>query len=407
MARPRLVNRASEQGQILVIAAVGMLAFVAMVGLVVDGGFAWVRQRDAQNGADAVAKAGTVVIQHYLAAVDSPPPDDADVACAVQGAAVANDVDLASAEYTNYEGQPLSPAVLVGTCAAAGAVIPVGAQGVRAHTSQTFDTFLMQVVGMDQLTTSADATAVVGTPLAVPGGALPVTFPITSSVCDSLETPFTIQDNDGDATWELFEIIDEDNADSSNLAILPLCDVSPGSVGWLDWGCGQSLEESIADPCDVFIPIPAWIHTQTGNVNSLQDELNAYTGAAVGVAEADDSVLALPIHDLTCDDQDPDLADSQPIADCPTFPTWSGVGNEMVYHVPWWVGFKLDAAYVNGGDLECQAGPGYPVLVAPQPPGKVGCLKGWFVDRYDEPGPVGLAPISPGQEVRMAVVLID
>jgi hypothetical protein len=401
------VQTRPERGQILVIAAVGMMAFVAMVGLVVDGGFAWVRQRDAQNGADAVAKAGTVVVQHYLAAVDAPPPDDGEVACAVDQAATANDVVLLSAEYTDYQGQPLTPAVSVGTCTLNGSLIPVGAQGVRAHTSQTFDTFLMQVVGIDQLTTTANATAVVGTPVAVPGGALPVTFPITSAVCDSRQTPFTIQDNDGDATWELFEIVDEDKADASNLAILPLCDISPGSVGWLDWECGQNLEQSVSDPCDVFIPIPAWIRTQTGNVNSLQDELNAYTGSAVGVAEADDSVLSLPIHDLTCVDQDPDLTDSQPIADCPTYPTWSGVGTELVYHIPWWVGFKLDAAYVQGGDLECQSGPGQPVLVSPQPPGKVGCLKGWFVDRYDEPGPVGLAPISPGQEVRMAVVLID
>lgn len=396
----------SERGQVLVIVAVGMLAIVAMVGLVIDGGYAWVRQRDTQNGADAVAKAGTVQVQHYLAYTTG---NDFDVACAVAQAATSNGVTVVAAEYVDYQGQPLLPSpVQVGTCTVdLGVGIPAGAQGVKATTSETFDTFLMQVMGFDQLTTTADATAVVGTPLAVPGGALPVTYPLTSTTCDALNTPFTIRDNDGDATWEYFEIIDEDDANLSNLAIIPLCDVSPGSVGWLDWQCGQNLEQSVSDPCDVFIPIPAWIHTQTGNVNSLQSSLNAYTGTMVGVPEPDDSVLSLPIHDFTCDDQDPDLTPAQPTTDCPTYPVWSGIGTEQIYHIPWWIGFKLDAAYVQGGDLECRDGPGQPVLVNPEPPGKVGCLKGWFVDRYDEPGPIGLALISPGQEVRMAVVLID
>jgi hypothetical protein len=401
--------RRAERGQVLVIVAVGMLAIVAMVGLVIDGGYAWVRQRDTQNGADAVAKAGTVVVQHYLAEVDTPTPNDYDVACEVAQTAASNGVVLESAEYVDFQGQPLLPSpVMVGDCTVdLGVGIPAGAQGVKAFTSETFDTFLMQVMGFDQLTTTADATAVVGIPGAVPGGALPVTFPLTSTTCDSLDTPFTIRDNDGDATWELFEIIDEDDANATNLAIIPLCDVTPGSVGWLDWQCGQNLEQSVSDPCDVFIPIPAWIQTQTGNVNSLQDELNAYTGNTVGTAEAEDSVLSLPIHDFTCDDQDPDLGHPQPNTDCPTYPTWSGTGSEQVYHIPWWVGFKLDVAYVQGGDLDCQVGPGRPLLVNPEPPGKVGCLKGWFVDRYDEPGPIGLAHISPGDEVRMAVLLIE
>jgi len=399
----------SARGQVLVIVAVGMLAIVAMVGLVIDGGYAWVRQRDTQNGADAVAKAGTIVVQHYLAAVDTPTPNDFDVACAVAGAATANGVVVVEAEYTDYQGQPLLPSpVPVGDCTVdLGVGIPDGAQGVKATTSETFDTFLMQVMGFDQLTTSADATAVVGIPQAVPGGALPVTFPLTSTTCDSLSTPFTIRDNDGDMTWELFEIVDEDDASPANMAIIPLCDISPGSVGWLDWGCGQNLADSVADPCDVFIPIPAWIHTQTGNVNALGAELNAYTGGTVGVAEPDDSVLSLPIHDFTCD---VDVADDVWPGDpggCPTYSTWSGNGDNNYYHVPWWVGFKLDAAYVQGGDNECQTGIGQPLLVNPQPPGKVGCLKGWFVDRYDEPGPIGLAHISPGEEVRMAVLLIE
>jgi hypothetical protein len=394
------------RGQILVIVALGLVAIVAMVGLVIDGGFAWSHQRDTQNGADAVSKAGTVLIQHYLAG-DDPAPTDWSVACAAEDAANANRVTLDAVVYTNFNGQPLAPSVDVGTCGAVdpGVGIPIGAQGIKAMASETFDTFLMQAVGFTQLTTTANATAVVGIPQGVPGGALPVTFPQQSITCDSLDTPLEIRRDDGDGTWEPYEIIDEADANSTNLAIVPLCDTGPGSVGWLDYECGQNLKQSVVDPCEIFIPIPAWINTKTGNVNSLESELNAYTGSNAGVAEAEDAVLDVPVHDFTCN-PDEDLEDSQPVTDCPSYPDWSANGNNLDYHIPFWVGFKIDAAYVQGGDSECQQAPGAPRLVGPQPPGKVGCLKGWFVELIDEPGPIGLSEIGRGDDVPLTIGLI-
>jgi hypothetical protein len=396
-------DRHDTRGQTLVIVAVGMIVILAMVGLVIDGGFAWSKQRDTQNAADAIAKAGTIVIQHYLADVDPVPPTDHDVACAVDATRAANGVDLVSAQYTNHEGQPLIPAVEVGPCGPTdpGIPIPLGAQGVKAAASQDFDTFLMQVVGFTDMSAAAGATAVVGSPQAVTGGALPVTIPRVGETCDEPETDFEVREDDLDGAWEPYEIIDEDDADATNMAIVPLCDTNPGSVGWLDYGCGQNLSQAVTNPCDTFIPIPAWIQTHTGDPNNLEAEFNSYTGSQVGVAEAEDSVLAMPIHDNTCVDQP---ADNDPTCD-PLGPEWSGVGNNNFYHVPIWIGFKLDAAYIQGADLECEAGPGQPVLVDPNS-GKYGCLKGWFVWLYDEPGPIGLAPIDPGDQVPLAVTLI-
>lgn len=406
----------SERGQVLVIVAGGLVVIVAMVGLVIDGGFAWGRQRDTQNGADSVAKAGTVAVQHYVAGVDTPTPNDYDVACAVVVAAAENGVVVEEAEYVDWAGESLLPSpVLVGSCAAdLGVGIPLGAQGVKARVSETFDTFLMPVIGVPTLTAVADAIAVVGTLETITGGALPVTFPKESEFCDSLGTDFLIQEDDGLPGWTPYEILpNEAAANASNLAIVPLCDTGPGSVGWLDWDCGQRLAESITEPCSITIPIPAWVHTQTGNVNSLDDELNSYAGPAneVGTPTSEDTVIALPIHDFACDEDIPDDVYPGDPGGCPSYGTWSGMGNNLWYHVPFWIGFKVDQAYTQGGDIECQAGPGSPVMVPPYPPGVgqgfPGCLKGWFVAYYPAEGSVVLGPIDPGEVQNLAVTLIN
>ena len=49
--------RRRERGQVLVIFALGLVAIVAMVGLVLDGGDTFVRKRDQQNVADHAAMA--------------------------------------------------------------------------------------------------------------------------------------------------------------------------------------------------------------------------------------------------------------------------------------------------------------------------------------------------------------
>ena len=64
-----MVRSDNERGQILVIVAAGLVAIIAMVALVVDGGFAWAKQRDTQNAADASAEAGATMLMENLAGV--------------------------------------------------------------------------------------------------------------------------------------------------------------------------------------------------------------------------------------------------------------------------------------------------------------------------------------------------
>ena len=380
------------QGQILAIVAVGMIVMIVMVGLIVDGGYAWGQQRIAQNAADSVSMAGTAVIQEYLSAPPSP-PNGGDVGCAAEAAADAHGIALERAEYTNSAGNLFSPSIEVPACNAT-AAIPGGAQGVKATASHDFDTFLMRAVGFATITASAEATAVVGTPAGVCAAAdgcvvLPVTFPRTVDTCDGTNTRII-----GDAEWT---ILDEDaTLDASNLSIVPLCKKGPGAVGWLDFGCGN-LRAHITNPCNGFIPIPAWLHTSPGNSNCCEDELEAYSGTVPGVPEVEDLVVYIPIHDNTCS--------SQPADDDPVCPEgdWTGNGNLLNYHVPYWVGFKLDGPFVSGNDRECNQLPGNPPAGGN---GATGCLKGWFVSKVAAPGPIVIVPINPGDPVAMAITLI-
>lgn len=397
MSTTRRPEPSRDRGQILVIVAAGMLVFIAMVGLVIDGGNAWGHQRQNQNAADAAAKAGTVVVQQHLGGVVL---TDGDVGCAVEQAAADHDADLEAAEYTDHTGTPYSPSVPVGACASGG-TIPAGAQGVRATTAAEFDTFLMGVVGFGELTARNDATAVVGPITAVcPPSAgcavLPVTFPRTLDTCDGTNSRVV-----GEDEWTL---LDETTVtlDSTNLSIVPLCTTGPGSVGWLDFGCGN-LAQTITAPenCTLDFPIPAWLDTQTGNPNNLETELNAFTGDEPGVAEEADTKVWVPIHDFTCRD---DVADDLPTTACASYPQWSANGNNLYYHVPDWAFFKLDGAFVGGDDDECDDGPGSPPAGGN---GATGCLKGWFVDIMSAPGRITIGVVTPGAPGMTGVMLVN
>jgi hypothetical protein len=396
---PSRFSRLNERGQILAIVAVGMLSIIAMVGLVIDGGFAWAQQRETQNGTDAVALAGATVIQQSIGGAAK---TSGDVGCAMKQAADANGLELEVAVYTDAFGEPLAPEEVVPTCApGAGGLIPPGAQGVRDEASQTFDTFLMRVIGFDTMTAEANAVAVVGKYAGATGAILPVTIPLSFSTCDSSLTTYKI----GEGAWA-FRPTEADRT-SATLVTLPLCDAGPGSVGWLDMGCRSNISEFITNPCELSIPIPDWLHTQTGNVNNLETVITDYTGtngdpSSWGIA--DDSIVSIPIHTNTCDVDPGDLAYCPPTADAAN--QWKGDGDNLYYYIDGWVGFMVDQAHTSGGDVQCRQAPGTPVLVNPTPAGKVGCLKGWFVEEVT-PGPIVVGEIDPDAPGTIGVTLVN
>lgn len=334
--------RRSEHGQVLVIVALGMITLVAMVGLVIDGGFAWGKQRDTQNGADAIAKAGAIVLAHNVAGVD-PAKTDADVFAWVNSTSLANSLGAPEAYYTNIAGQMLTPTGAVATSSATAArvgdgVIPASAAGVRAVGEVTFDTFLARIIGVTTLTTSADATAVAGylsgTCAAEAGCVvMPVTFPVNVLGCDGTNSPdfVTVGDPPNKVLW---------SAPSEEALSVPLCTSGAGNVGWLDWtptsgtdGCtGTGTAELacvIENPTNPYLKWPGWYKvSSTGNINapSVESALREYNG----------QVVLIPQFDITCGE----TPSGPGVTDCPEDKVGKGGANQW-YHLAGMSAFRL------------------------------------------------------------------
>jgi hypothetical protein len=321
--RPR-----DERGQILVIVAAGLLVIVAMVGLVIDGGHAWAKQRDTQNAADASALGGATVLAERVGGATK---TDADVRSAVDLIASENGIDPPDAYYTNIDGDPIdgAGAVVADPSLAwpvGGGSIPGTAAGVLAYGEQDFDTFLMRVVGIAELTARTPATAVAGfitstCPASAGCDVIPVTFPVTVVACDGLNNPAPVQPPQ---FWQV----------TGQIVSIPLCKNGPGNVGWIDWsptaGGTSELADSIENPNNPAIDLPSWQYiTSTGNVNAQQvyDAINDnYAG----------KVVQIPQFDSTCDEEP-----SGPlVTDCPVGHV-GGNGSNQWYHLPQFTAFQL------------------------------------------------------------------
>src|SRR5436190_7776719 len=203
MLRSGRASASREGGQVLVILVIGLVAMLAMVGLIVDGGNAFANQRNTQNGADAAADAGALVLAQN-AGVATPTKTDADVLAGINSAAASNKISVGSAYYTDVAGNMLTPGGSVTTSTPAAVQVGSGsippcndptrcvdgkASGVRVLGTKTVDTYIARVVGLASITITTDATAVSGylNDVCASGAgckALPVTFPVTTIGCD-------------------------------------------------------------------------------------------------------------------------------------------------------------------------------------------------------------------------------
>ena len=180
-------GRETQGGQIIVMMAGAMVAVILVVALIVDGGNAWAQRRIVQNGSDAMAQAGAIVLAQRFAGVPAPGGGwDAEVNAKIQASAAANNVANAVAYYTDICGIPLKAdgtAALNGgrdrgpRVGRAGRRGPAGwhgddaglpdrsvgpVAGVMVTGTKNFKTYLTGVIGMTNLDATARATAVTG-----------------------------------------------------------------------------------------------------------------------------------------------------------------------------------------------------------------------------------------------------
>lgn len=379
----------AERGQVLVIVGVGLLAMVAMVGLVLDVGHAWGQQRDSQNGSDAAAEAGAVKMAENLPFLAADPPeavpnDNAAIAAAVTASAAATGIELDEVWYTDFDGDRVGGAPLIGAGALApSADPPADADGVEVTNFKEFDTILAGIFGMDKWTTQTRGTAIAGYPTEYSQNVLPVTFPLTITLCSGsnkvLEDPLALQ-------WRP----DTDY-------VVPLCSQDPGNVGWLDWDpsppdvseCDQGtgtneLECAILTPDNPTISTPDWYFVaSTGNVSAqkIEDALMTYAD------DPDDEIVIIPIFDATCS-TDPGTTGKN---DCTT---GEGNGQNQYYHLAGWAGFDIEWVDLSGGPTVCGSGNG-----------STGCFKGQF--RYFGGLPSGTLSEATGNESPLAMVSVQ
>ena len=354
--RRRPSARPGERGQVIVIAAMAMLALIAGVSLILEAGNAYAHQRVAQNAADAVANAGATVLAERLGGT---PRTDAEVAAAMQGFATANALSNHTGYYTNVFGALLTSGGAVTTDPAAAArvgdgTIPPSAQGVRAGGSQVFGTTFARALGVNQFTASADATAVTG---ALTGGQfLPVVFPVSPTNCDGTGA---LVDGNIDSTWRM------SNPGTPHPVgqewIVPLCKTGGGSFMILDLDPSKNCYEEVMDPSSIqFSDFPVDVATDVGNdcSNKISD--------GVDDGHLNGTVVLIPICDENCSTEH---------------------GSGGTYHITRIAAFYLDyISYSNNPhNSACRqtSSPTYgtPLANILGGNGSSSCIAGWFV-RY-------------------------
>jgi hypothetical protein len=224
--------RKNEQGQAIVILAIGMVVLLVFAALAIDAGNAYTAKRVAQNAADASAMSGTRQLALECARQGlTPGPNATKIIAEVDKMAAANNLStlpgggVQEIYYLDDSGvrmgavNPLAPV----PCGCG----PGAARGIEVVASNPTQSFLAGLMGQDVLGTKAGAKARYA-PMATASTGL---YPITGFVPDAAHP------------LKFNEIVVRAITDE------PV----PGNFGWLSWNGDNNvpnLAESLTPPGD-------------------------------------------------------------------------------------------------------------------------------------------------------------
>lgn len=398
-------RRFARRGQALVIFALGLVALIGGAGLVLDGGNAFAQQRRTQNGADATAEAGTTELARR--AIGLPGTDaqwDTRVTNAINSSAGYYEVVIVGTpQYTDFDGVALGP---IGT-----GTIPANTSGVAVGGKRTFRTYLAGVLGFNNFTAAATATARTGFVTTVSAnGLLPLTFPIMLEQCQTgggsarLVTPkYPVAPGEDPHAWPY---------GPNNRLALPLCSNGPGNIGWIDWnppaGGASELSDAIRNPNSPAITVPKWYFVaQTGVVTSTDSAMDTWEGRDIYLpifhVESDDTANP-PVPSLIGTCRTTPGGTQTRLTDCPPGDE-GGTGTNQWYYLTAYANFHLEHAYIQeNNQAECND----PALVSTAtydainaPGGGLNrCLIGYFNDSVVAGGEVTLTAPSTGFQMR-------
>ena len=207
---PRSNSRAGQRGQILVLFVVALVAIIAGVGLVIDGGFAYAQRRNEQNAADLAAFAGANALLNGK---------DATAAA------------LAASALNQF------PHGVNGTTV----TVTVAPTTVQVDITAPHANFFSGVVGQNNWNVSVTATALTGIPTKFSGIA---PFILSQDVFDPVTgLPFNIYTVDTDWTKT------QGSGSDAPLTVL--------NMAWTNLGTGSVSSADVKNALDGTVPINA------------------------------------------------------------------------------------------------------------------------------------------------------
>ena len=215
-----------QSGQIIVVFALGLLAIALTVGLVVDGGTAFLQRRDGQNDADLAALAGTKAIADAWLGVTA--ATRADVFATIQRRLIAGGCQPSglaactwTATFVGPDGADLLPVSSGDSSAVAGPGLHI--LGVRVDVTRRPRTFFLGLIGQTSWRVVTTATALTAHPDAAPAHQL---LPLALRDPGSL-TPFV--------SGQVYDLTPDR--------------IAPGGFAWIDWSKGgEDISGSVCSP---------------------------------------------------------------------------------------------------------------------------------------------------------------